>query len=61
MKKLSYWFLTFAEHIYLYVHGWQKLGREKYAPPTDFPFKKHPSYGRVHAVNAQRQAYADKS
>lgn len=58
MRKLSYYFLTLAERIYLYMHGWQKLG-SNYVPPVDFPFKKHQSYGRVHAVNAQRQTYAN--
>ena len=58
MRKFSYYILGLAERFYLYAHGWQKLG-DDYVPPVDYPFKKHAHYGKVHAVNAQRQVYSD--
>jgi hypothetical protein len=65
LQKLSVKFLRFAEGVFLYAHGWRSLPSEtihgNFEPPTDFPFKKHPTYVRVHAVNAQRQVYAKET
>ena len=54
LQRLSCWLLEWAERFYLHSHFWVKRDRE-YLPPDDYSFRKHPSYVRSHAVNAQKQ------
>jgi hypothetical protein len=62
MKKLMIKLLQKAERAYLYAHGWRNMGDDYYVPPIDYPLKrKHDKYHRTHAVNAQRQVYAQET
>jgi hypothetical protein len=54
--------LRAAERVFLFAHGWRSVGDDYFVPPSDFPLKKkHDKYYRVHAVNAQRQVYAQET
>lgn len=48
--------LTFAEHVYLVVHGWKPLGPDEWGPPEGYPYRKPAKkvYKQGHAVNVQK-------
>lgn len=63
-QRLACWVLAWAERLYLHAHGWHQHPPEhganlldEYVPPDDYGFRRHNSYARTHAVNAQRQCY----
>lgn len=64
MRALARWLLLWAERLYLKAHGWDKLASgqrgeaELYLPPNDYNYKRHDTYDRRHAVNAQHYVYS---
>ena len=57
-QRISCWLLEWAERFFLHAHGWDRKSTYspgEYVPPERYAFRRHYSYVRSHAVNAQKQ------